>query len=61
MDTLVDALTALMALLCLAFIGYGAWLCLPPLQRKRSPEASAPTSFRKRVRSISERLSASSR
>lgn len=61
MDTLLDALTAVMALLCVAFIVYGAWLCLPPLQRKRSAEVSAPTSVRKRVRSISERLSASSR
>jgi|KBSSwiStaDraftv2_1062776.scaffolds.fasta_scaffold53009_2 hypothetical protein len=61
MDTLVDALTIAMALLCVVFIGYGAWLCLPPLQRKRPAEASAPTSVRKRVRSISERLSASSR
>ena len=61
MDTLVDTLTALMAILCVAFIAYGAWLCLPPLQRKRPAEESAPTSVRKRVRSISERLSASSR
>ena len=61
MDALVDALTTVMAFLCVAFIGYGAWLCLPPLQRKRPAEVSEPTSFRKRVRSISERLSASSR
>lgn len=61
METLVDAIGAVMALLCVGFIGYGAWLCLPPFQRKRSPELPAPTSVRKRVRSISERLSASSR
>lgn len=61
METLVDTVAALMALLSVALLAYGAWLCLPPLQRKRSAEAPAPTSLRKRVRSISERLSASSR
>jgi|KBSSwiStaDraftv2_1062776.scaffolds.fasta_scaffold00600_31 hypothetical protein len=61
METLVDASVGLMVFLCVALLAYGAWLCLPPFQRKRSADEPAPTSFRKRVRSISERLSASSR
>ena len=61
METLVDASVGLMVFLCVALLAYGAWLCLTPFQRKRSADVPAPTSFRKRVRSISERLSASSR
>jgi hypothetical protein len=60
METLVDAGAALMALLSAGLLVYGAWLCLP-FQRKRSAGEPAPTSLRKRVRSLSERLSASSR
>jgi hypothetical protein len=63
METLLDVGAALIALLCALLLVYGAWLCLPPRQRNRSADAPAPTptSLRKRVRSISERLSASSR
>jgi len=63
METLLDVGAALMALLCALLLVYGAWLCLPRFQRKRSADepAPTPTSLRKRVRSISERLSASSR
>ena len=61
METLVDAGVVVMTLLCAGFLVYGGWLCLPSLQRKRPAAEPAPTSLRKRVRSISERLSASSR
>jgi hypothetical protein len=61
METLLDAVAALIAALGVMLVVYGAWLCLWPLQRGRSVDAPAPTSLRKRVRSISERLSASKR
>jgi hypothetical protein len=61
MEMLLDAAVVLIALLCAMLLAYGAWLCLRPIQRKRSADAPAPTSLRKRVRSLSERLSASSR
>jgi hypothetical protein len=61
METLLDIGAALMALLCALLLVYGAWLCLPRFQRRRSADEAAPTSSRKRLRSASERLSASSR
>lgn len=61
METLLDVAVALMALLSSVLLLYGAWLCIPPFQRKRSADGAAPTSLRKRVRSVSERFSASSR
>ena len=61
METWVEAGVVLMTLLCAGLLVYGAWLCLPPAQRKRPADEPAPTSLRKRVRSISERLSANSR
>ena len=61
METLLDALFALMSLLAAMLLAYGGWLCLAVPQRRRSEDAPAPTSSRKRVRSISERFSASSR
>ena len=60
METLLDVVGALMALLSVFFLVYGALLCLPWwLQRKRSADAPAPTSRRKRARSESDRFSAS--
>ena len=62
MEILLEAAIALVALLCLMLLAYGAWLCVSErLQRGRSAAAPAPTSLRKRVRSVSERLSASNR
>lgn len=69
MEILLDAAIALVALACVMLLGYGAWLCLSQrfqrdpkeVQRERSEDAPAPTSLRKRVRSLSERLSASNR
>ena len=61
METLLDVGAALMALVGVLLLVYGAWLCLPPFQRSRSADDAAPTSSRKRLRSASERLSASSR
>ena len=61
METLVDVGVALLGLLSTLLLAYGAWLCIPPFQRKRSPDEAAPTSVRKRVRSVSERFSANSR
>lgn len=61
METLLDVGAALMALLSVLLLVYGAWLCLPRVQRNRSADEAAPTSSRKRRRSASERLSASSR
>ena len=62
MEILLDAAIALVALLCVMLLVYGAWLCLSQrFQRERSVDAPAPTSLRKRLRSLSERLSASNR
>ena len=60
MEILLDAVAALFALLGVMLLVYGAWLCLWPFQRRRSADAT-PSSFRKRMRSVSERFSASSR
>lgn len=61
METLLDVLVTLAALLCAVFLLYGALLCLPPFQGKSPLDERKPTSSRKRTRSASERLSASSR
>ena len=62
MDALLDVVGALMALLSVFLLVYGALLCLPWwLQRKRSVDAPAPTSRRNRARSESDRFSASKR
>jgi uncharacterized membrane protein len=60
METLLDVVVALIALLSTMLLVYGAWLCMPRFQRKRSPDGAA-ISLRKRMRSESERFSASSR
>jgi hypothetical protein len=60
METLLDIVVALIALLSAMLLAYGAWLCMSPFQRRRSADG-APISLRKRMRSVSERFSASSR
>ena len=58
---LLDVMAALFALLAVLLIAYGAWLCMDLFQRDRKADGSAPTSVRKRLRSVSERVSASSK
>ena len=59
MAALLEVLAALFALLFVVFLAYGAWLCLPWVQRKPSAKGAAPTSLRKYLRSVSGRFSAS--
>jgi len=56
---LLDVMAALFALLAVLLIAYGAWLCMDLFQRDRKADGS--TSVRKRLRSVSERVSASSK
>jgi uncharacterized membrane protein len=58
---LLDAMAALFALASVLLVAYGAWLCLDLFQRDPKADGSAPTSVRKRLRSVSERFSASSK
>ena len=56
---LLDVMATLFALLSVLLVAYGAWLCMDLFQRDRKADGS--TSVRKRLRSVSERFSASSK
>lgn len=58
---LLDVMATLFALASVLLVAYGAWLCMDVFQRDRRADKSAPTSVRKRLRSVSERFSASSK
>jgi len=61
MEALLDVLFAVAALSCVLFLFWGAWLCLPPRQRRSRAGGAGATESRKRLRSDSGRLSANSR
>ena len=61
METLLDALFAALALLCVLFLLWGGWLCLPSSQRGSRAGGAEPTASRKGLRSGSGRFSASNR